>query len=97
MMRDEAMNEKEGTANEKAAALHYRSGSDRAPTVVAKGRGHVARKIIALARKNGVPVHEDRHLVEILSTIDLYEEIPTELYKAVAEVLAYIYRMSKKL
>jgi flagellar biosynthesis protein len=82
---------------EKAAALNYRRGVDSAPTVVAKGRGLVARKIISLARKNGVPVHEDRNLIEILSTIDLYEEIPTELYKAVAEILAYIYKMSNKL
>ncbi len=82
---------------EKAAALKYRKGADSAPMVVAKGQGLVAKKIISLARKNGVPVHEDRNLIEILSTIDLYEEIPTELYKAVAEVLAYIYKMSGKL
>ena len=82
---------------EKAAALQYRRGQDSAPTVVAKGRGQVARKIIALARKNGVPVHEDRNLIEILSAIDLYEEIPADLYKAVAEILAYVYRVSGKL
>ncbi len=82
---------------EKAAALKYRKGVDSAPSVVAKGRGLVAKKIIDLARKNGVPVHEDRNLIELLSTIELYEEIPTELYKAVAEVLAYIYRMSNQL
>jgi len=81
---------------EKAAALKYKQGVDAAPTVVAKGRGQVAKKIIALARKNGVPVHEDRNLIEVLSTIDLYEEIPAELYKAVAEVLAFIYKMSGK-
>lgn len=81
---------------DKAAALRYRSGADAAPIVVAKGRGMIAKKIIDLARKNGVPVHEDRHLIEILSTIELYEEIPAELYKAVAEILAYIYKMSGK-
>jgi flagellar biosynthesis protein len=57
----------------------------------------MAKKIITLARKNGVPVHGDRNLIEILSTIDLYEEIPTELYKAVAEILAYIYKTSCRL
>ncbi|MGE5174256.1 MAG: EscU/YscU/HrcU family type III secretion system export apparatus switch protein [Betaproteobacteria bacterium] len=82
---------------ERAAAFKYREGVDPVPTVVAKGQGPVAKKIISLARKNGVPVHEDRNLIEILSTIDLYEEIPTELYKAVAEILAYIYKMSAKL
>ena len=81
---------------EKAAALKYDRGADSAPMVVARGKGAIARKIISLARKNGVPVHEDRNLVEVLSTIDLYEEIPTELYKAVAEILAFVYTMSKK-
>jgi flagellar biosynthesis protein len=57
----------------------------------------MAQKIISLAQKNGVPVHEDRNLIEILSTIDLYEEIPAELYKAVAEILAFIYKMSGRL
>jgi flagellar biosynthesis protein len=83
--------------HEKAAALRYKQGSDAAPTVVAKGRGLVAKKIISLARKNGVPIHEDRNLVEVLSAIDLYEEIPAELYKAVAEILAFIYKTSGKL
>ena len=82
---------------EKAAAPRYRQAADSAPKVVAEGQGLVAEKIISLARKNGVPVNEDRNLIEILSTIDLYEEIPTELYKAVAEILAYIHKMSGKL
>ena len=82
---------------EKAAALKYERGIDAAPTIVAKGQGLMAQKIISLAQKNGVPVHEDRNLIEILSTIDLYEEIPAELYKAVAEVLAFIYKMSGRL
>jgi len=79
----------------KAAALKYRRG-DSAPSLVAKGRGLVAEKIISLARQHGVPIREDRNMVEILSTLDLYEEIPAELYKAVAEILAYIYKMSGK-
>ena len=82
---------------DKAAALNYDRSRDAAPTVVAKGKGLVAKKIIDLARRNGVPIHEDRNLIEILSTLDLYEEIPTELYKAVAGILAYIYKMSGKL
>ena len=82
---------------EKAAALNYERGIDAAPTIVAQGEGMMAQKIISLAQKNGVPVHEDRNLIEILSTIDLYEEIPSELYKAVAELLAFIYKMSGRL
>jgi len=81
----------------KAAAMKYRQGSNSAPIIVAKGKGFTAEKIIAIARAHGVPIREDKDMVEILSTIDLYEEIPTELYKAVAEILAFIYRMSGKL
>lgn len=81
----------------KAAALRYRQGTDSAPKIVAKGRGAVADRIIALARENGIPIREDRNMVEVLSTLDLYEEIPAELYKAVAEILGFIYRMSNKL
>jgi flagellar biosynthesis protein len=80
----------------KAAALKYRAGMDSAPTLVAKGRGLVADKIITLAKEQGIPIHEDRNMVEILSTLSLYEEIPPDLYKAVAEVLAFIYKMSSK-
>jgi flagellar biosynthesis protein len=81
---------------EKAAALKYERGVNAAPQVVAKGSGLIAEKIISLAMENGVPVHEDHNLIEILSTIDLYEEIPSELYKAVAEILAFVYKMSGK-
>ncbi len=81
---------------EKSAAPGGRTGDDSAP-VIARGGGTVAKKIITLARKNGVPVHEDRDVIEILSTIDLYEDIPMELYKAVAEILAFIYKTSGRL
>jgi flagellar biosynthesis protein len=81
----------------KAAALKYRQGVDSAPSIVAKGRGSIAEKIIALARKHGIPIREDRDMVEVLSTLDLYDEIPPELYKAVAEILAFIYKMSGKM
>ncbi len=80
----------------KAAALKYQRGSQTAPAVVAKGKGAVADRIIALAREHGVPIREDRNLVEALSTLDLDSEIPPELYKAVAEVLAFIYRLSEE-
>ena len=80
----------------KAAALQYRKGVDNAPTLVAKGNGVVAEKILLLAREHGIQIREDRDMLEILSTLDLYEEIPPELYKAVAEVLAFIYKMSSQ-
>ncbi len=80
----------------KVAALKYRQGADSAPQVVAKGRGLIAEKILALARERGIPIREDRNMVEILSTLNLYEEIPPDLYKAVAELLAFIYKLDSK-
>jgi flagellar biosynthesis protein len=81
---------------EKAAALKYRHGKDSAPTLVAKGKGKIAEKIIAIAKENGIAIKEDKELVEFLSMLDLYQEIPPELYRAVAEILAFVYAMNKK-
>lgn len=79
----------------RAAALHYDHGRDQAPRVVARGRGKIAEKIVALAREHGVPLVEDRSLVQMLEALDVDTEIPTELYEAVAEVLVFIYRLNK--
>jgi flagellar biosynthesis protein len=81
--------------SKKAAALKYRQGEDSAPKVIAKGRGKVADKILEVARLCHIPIKEDRELVEVLSSLDLYQEIPPELYKAVAGILAFIYAISK--
>ena len=81
----------------KAAALKYSLGDDKNPMVVAKGRGLVAERILEVARECGVPIHEDSELVEVLSVLELNEEIPPDLYKAVAEVLAFIYRLQKSI
>jgi flagellar biosynthesis protein len=78
----------------KAVALKYEKEKDAAPRVVAKGRGFVAQKIIEAARAHRVPLHEDKNLVEVLEALDLETEIPSELYRAVAEVLAFIYRLN---
>ncbi|MBF0343046.1 MAG: EscU/YscU/HrcU family type III secretion system export apparatus switch protein [Nitrospirae bacterium] len=80
----------------KAAALKYNLGTPGAPKIVAKGSGTVADKIIEMARSSGIPITEDRQLIDILSALDLYQEIPYELYKAVAELLAFVYSISKK-
>ncbi len=79
-----------------AAALQYKPRKDSAPRLVAKGKGWMAEKIIQTAREHNIPLKEDPHLVEILSTLDLYEEIPPDLYKAVAEILIFIYKMNNK-
>jgi flagellar biosynthesis protein len=77
-----------------AAALRYDREKENAPRVVAKGRGLIAEAIIARAREHGVPLHEDAGLAATLSALDLETEIPPELYRAVAEVLAFLYRLN---
>ncbi|MFM9277342.1 EscU/YscU/HrcU family type III secretion system export apparatus switch protein [Paenibacillus jiagnxiensis] len=79
----------------KAVALKYSPGENDAPVVVAKGRGKMAETILEKAKEHGVPVQEDPSLVEVLSKLDLNEQIPEELYLLVAEVLSYVYRMDK--
>ncbi len=80
----------------KAVALKYKSGDDNAPRVTAKGAGLLAEKIIDIARKQGIPVKDDPDLVEVLSRLDLDEEIPPELYVVVAELLAFVYNLNRK-
>ena len=77
----------------RAAALAYEASDVAAPRVAAKGHGWVAEEIIARARAAGVPIHESRELVDLLLQVDLDREIPTALYYAVAEVLAWVYRL----
>lgn len=74
-----------------AAAIKYDTRKDAAPKVIAKGRGAIAEKIIELAQKHNVPIKSDPALVQILSKLDIDEQIPIELYKAVAEILAFVY------
>ncbi len=80
----------------KAAALRYMPEKDTAPKVVAKGSGAIAERILAIAKEHNIPLRNDPQLVEVLSALDLYQEIPADLYKAVAEVLAFVYKMTKK-
>ncbi|HDH53697.1 MAG TPA: flagellar biosynthesis protein FlhB [Nitrospirae bacterium] len=82
--------------SEKAAALKYSRGKDSTPRLVAKGRGKVAEKIIEIAKAHGIPVKEDKELVDLLSALDLYREIPPDLYKAVAEILAFVYSLKNR-
>ena len=80
----------------RAAALRYRAEHDDAPRVVAAGQGRVAEKILEVAAAAGVPVQHDPGLAEVLSRIDPGEEIPPETYRAVAEVLAFLYRIDRE-
>jgi flagellar biosynthesis protein len=81
--------------NQLAVALHYdRTG---APRVVAKGRGTIGEKIIELAKANDIPIEENEVLAGALSKVELGDEIPAELYKAVAEVLVFVLRLSGRI
>ena len=77
-----------------AVALAYDT-RDPAPRVVAKGRGRIADEIVARARDSGVYVHESPELVALLMQLDLDAHIPAQLYVAVAELLAWLYRLEK--
>lgn len=77
-----------------AVALEY--DGKGAPKVSAKGAGVVAEEIIELARTHGVPLQEDRDLVQLLSQLDLDQEIPPELYRAIAEVIAFAYLIKRR-
>ncbi len=78
----------------RAAALRY-TGTG-APQVIAAGRGHVAESILTHARAAGVPVHEDADLAETLASLALGQEVPEELWIAVARVLAWAYELDGK-
>jgi flagellar biosynthesis protein len=81
--------------NQIAVALHYdRSG---APRVVAKGKGSLGERIIEVAKANDIPIEENEVLAGALSNVELGQEIPEELYKAVAEVLIFVLRLSGRI
>ncbi len=80
----------------RAVALKYTPRVDRAPKVTAKGSGLIAEKIIELAQTHRIPIQEDAALVQILSQLDFYQEIPPSVYGVVAEMLAFIYSLNRK-
>ncbi|GGA39864.1 EscU/YscU/HrcU family type III secretion system export apparatus switch protein [Paenibacillus physcomitrellae] len=79
----------------KAVALKYDPSVSDAPTVAAKGQGYMAQQILDRAEEFGIPVQEDANLVEVLSKLDLDQQIPPELYTLVAEILSFIYRTDR--
>lgn len=80
-----------------AVALDYEAGTTTAPVVVAKGRGAIAEKILEIAKENGITIEANPMLVEALSGVELNEQIPRELYAAVAEVIGFVLRSRRKL
>ena len=77
-------------------ALKYERERDGAPRVLAKGRGILAEKIVELAKKHNIPIIEDSELVSFLVSLEVGEEIPPSLYKAVAKVLAVVYSATRR-
>ncbi len=78
-----------------AAALQYDIESDNAPVVIAKGKGEIARQIIQTAEEHDIPLQEDEDLVKVLLQLELEEEIPEELYSAVAEILSFVFELEE--
>ncbi|MBU2964794.1 EscU/YscU/HrcU family type III secretion system export apparatus switch protein [Amphritea sp. 2_MG-2023] len=76
---------------QKAIALNY--DHEGAPTVTAKGQGVIAEQIIRLAREHDVHIHESPELVEVLLRLELGDEIPEALYRAIAEIIAFTYKL----
>lgn len=84
------------SARQLAVALRYDEDRDAAPRVLAKGQGQIAQRILELAREQNIPVREDPDLAQTLAQLDLDEMVPAELYPAVAEVLAFVYRQNQE-
>lgn len=91
------MNDPREQKRRKAVALRYNAEDDTAPRVVAKGAGIIAEKILALAREHRVHVHEDPDLTGLLAKLEINAPIPEELYRAVAEILAFVYRLNARM
>ena len=80
----------------KAVALGYNRSQDNAPKVLASGAGEIANKIISLAKEQDIPIKEDPDIIEILSKVEVDQEIPPNLYKAVAEIFSFLYKITNK-
>lgn len=82
-------------SRKEAIALKYRQDSQDAPTVIAKGKGMIAENILEKAKENEIPIQQDPTLIGLLGQLSINESIPEELYKAVAEVFAFVYRLDR--
>ncbi|MBP2651303.1 MAG: FlhB domain protein [Firmicutes bacterium] len=89
------MTEPEKKEMDHAVAIRYNRQQDSVPRVVAKGSGHIAKSILTAADQHGVPVYQNKTLVSMLMAVELEREIPVELYQAMAEILAYVYRLDQ--
>ncbi len=79
----------------KAVALRYNIKKEKAPRLIAKGQGKSANSIIKIAQLHDIPIKKDEDLIELLSKVELDKEVPEALYKVVAEVFSFVYKVSK--
>lgn len=79
---------------QRAIALRHQLGSLDPPRVVASGAGEIAQRIVELAQAHGIPIHQDPDLIRVLAYLDVGESIPSELYRVVAEILVFVYRLN---
>ena len=89
------MSDEKDLEKKQAVAIKYDPKQDQAPVVVAKGLGFVADNILTTAKQHSIPVYQNKVLAGMLMTVELDSQIPPELYQAVAEVLAYVYRLDQ--
>ncbi|RAP33566.1 hypothetical protein DID75_01830 [Candidatus Marinamargulisbacteria bacterium SCGC AG-410-N11] len=82
-------------SNRQAIALKYDVDKDKAPKIIATGKGYIADMILQVAEENQVPFYEDENLTQLLSKLDINDEIPGDLYTLVAEVLAFVFQLDK--
>ncbi|MFN0262380.1 EscU/YscU/HrcU family type III secretion system export apparatus switch protein [Tepidamorphus sp. 3E244] len=88
--------DKDPTGRDLAVALGYDHGTGDAPTVLAKGHGETARRIIESAKAHGIHIEENPVLAEALAQVELDETIPHELYAAVAQVISFVLQQARK-
>lgn len=83
------------TPRRKVVAMRYQLEKDAAPRIVAKGEGYVAERILEIAEEHGITLYNDPDLTAVLSRLDINQEVPEHLYRAIAEVLAFVYRLNE--
>ncbi len=88
--------DKEKKHPRRAIALGHEKGGQDTPKVMALGAGEIAERILELADKHGIPIHHDPDLVRVLAYLDVGEEIPPKVYRAVAEILVFIYQVNSQ-
>lgn len=89
------MKKKEDFKNKKSVALRY-GEEDLAPKIIAKGRGRLAERIVEKAKEEDIYIHKDEKLVKDLIDLELYQEIPEELYDIVAKIILFVYSIDKE-